>query len=55
MPFGFVQLCVCLGGCTIAAKWGRKGFVLIGILLPCVLGSGLLFGPSNLVSGFETS
>jgi len=44
IPFGFVQASVCVIGCLIAARFGYKGAVLIGFMLPCVLGSGLLYG-----------
>lgn len=44
MPFGFVQTCVCVLGCLLAARFGYKGFVLIGFMIPCVLGAGLLYG-----------
>lgn len=44
MPFGFVQLCVCLGGCLAAARWRKKSVIMVVLLIPCVLGSGLLYG-----------
>ena len=44
MPFGFVQLMICLLGCWGAAKLGKKGPILVAILIPCVLGSALLYG-----------
>lgn len=44
MPFGFVQTCVCFAGCLLAARFGYKGLVLIGFMIPCVIGSGLLYG-----------
>ena len=44
MPFGFVQMVVCIGGCVIAARWGHKGIVFAGIMIPCLIGSGLLYG-----------
>jgi hypothetical protein len=44
IPFGFVQASVCVIGCLITARSGYKGAVLIAFMLPCVLGSGLLYG-----------
>ncbi|RSH95797.1 hypothetical protein EHS25_000889 [Saitozyma podzolica] len=44
IPFGFVQAAVCVLGCILAARFGYKGLVIISFMLPCVLGSGLLYG-----------
>ncbi|TXT07424.1 hypothetical protein VHUM_03144 [Vanrija humicola] len=44
IPFGFVQTAVCFAGCILAARFGYKGIVLIAFMLPCILGSGLLYG-----------
>jgi MFS family permease len=43
IPFGFVQSCVCFAGCLLAARFGYKGFVLIAFMIPCVIGSSLLY------------
>lgn len=43
IPFGFVQTVVCFLGCILAARFGYKGFVLISFMLPCIIGSVLLF------------
>jgi hypothetical protein len=44
MPFGFLQLVVCVVGCMAAAKWRRKSTIMFALLIPCVIGSGLLYG-----------
>jgi hypothetical protein len=44
IPFGFVQATVCFVGCLCAARFGYKSIVIIAFMLPCVLGSGLLYG-----------
>ena len=44
MPFGFLQLVVCVVGCMAAARWRRKSTIMFALLIPCVIGSGLLFG-----------
>jgi hypothetical protein len=44
IPFGFVQAAVCVIGCLLAARFGYKGLVIIGFMIPCVLGAGLLYG-----------
>jgi MFS family permease len=44
IPFGFVQTCVCFAGCLLAARFGYKGIVLMAFMIPCVIGSGLLYG-----------
>ena len=48
MPFGFVQMMVCVVGCVIAARWGHKGIVFACLMIPCLIGSGLLYGEVKL-------
>ena len=44
MPFGVVQAICCLSSAVLAARFGRKGLVLLGFIIPCLIGSGLLYG-----------
>ena len=53
IPFGFVQSAVCILGCLFAARYGYKGLVLVAFMLPCILGSGLLYGKFTILT--ETS
>jgi len=48
IPFGFVQSAVCILGCLFAARFGYKGLIIISLMLPCILGAGLLYGESCL-------
>ena len=44
IPFGAVQTIVILGSCWAANKMKLKGVILIGFMLPVVVGTAMLYG-----------
>ncbi|KAI5451305.1 hypothetical protein NCC49_001900 [Naganishia albida] len=44
MPFGFLQTVVILASAWAAMRWKSKGIFIVVLMIPCCIGSGLLYG-----------
>ncbi|KAL5350697.1 hypothetical protein ACLOAV_004266 [Pseudogymnoascus australis] len=50
IPFGAVQTLVIVASCWVANKMKLKGVILLGFMLPVVVGTGILYGLGRNVS-----
>lgn len=50
IPFGAVQTLVIVASCWVANKMKLKGVILLGFMLPVVVGTGMLYGLGRNVS-----
>jgi hypothetical protein len=43
-PFAVLQTCVILASAWAAMRWKSKGIFIVVLMVPCCVGSGLLYG-----------